>query len=149
MKPERSIGYEVKTLNNLIFRDLLSVSSRKGLDELTMMHGWIIGYLYHNRDQDIFQKNLEAEFCISRSTVTNILKLISIFEQNEAQLISSHALSEKLGITMRSASRILAKLYDLDMIRFRDTAPDTKTPRQGRPSHYYHFNPSAFKEALL
>lgn len=80
---------------------------------------------------------------------TNILKLISIFEQDEAQLISSHALSEKLGITMRSASRILAKLYDLDMIRFRDTAPDTKTPRQGRPSHYYHFNPSAFKEALL
>ena len=61
----------------------------------------------------------------------------------------AEALSEKLGITMRSASRILAKLYDLDMIRFRDTAPDTKTPRQGRPSHYYHFNPSAFKEALL
>ena len=80
---------------------------------------------------------------------TNILKLISIFEQDEAQLISSHALSEKLGITMRSASRILAKLYDLDMIRFRDTAPDTKTPRQGRPSHYYHFNPAAFREALL
>ena len=31
---------------------------------------------YNNRDRDIFQKDVETEFSIGRSTVTNILKLM-------------------------------------------------------------------------
>lgn len=69
-----TIGYEVRTLDNLLFRMLLAYSARAGMDELTMMHGWIIGYLYDNREKDIYQKDLEKKFSISRSTVTNILK---------------------------------------------------------------------------
>ena len=80
---------------------------------------------------------------------TNILKLISIYEQDDDELISSHTLSEKLGITMRSASRILAKLYELDLIQFEEQGRDAATPRQGRPSHYYRFRPQAFRDALL
>lgn len=49
---------------------------RAGVDELTAMHGWILGYLCRNEDKDIFQKDIEAEFKICRSTVTNILKLM-------------------------------------------------------------------------
>ena len=33
-------------------------------------------FLYNNRDQVICQKDIEREFSISRSTVTNILKLM-------------------------------------------------------------------------
>ena len=40
------------------------------------MHGWILGYLCRNEDKDIFQKDIEAEFKICRSTVTNVLKLM-------------------------------------------------------------------------
>ena len=69
-----TIGYEIRTLDNLMFRMLLAYSAREGMDELTMMHGWIIGYLYDNREKDIYQKDLEKKFSISRSTVTNILK---------------------------------------------------------------------------
>lgn len=80
---------------------------------------------------------------------TNILKLISIFEQDEQQLISSHLLSEKLGITMRSASRILTKLCFLHMLCQKDVAADSRSPKQGRPSHYFLFNPAEFRKALL
>ena len=69
-----TIGYEVRTLDNLLFRMLLAYSAKAGMDELTMMHGWIIGYLYDNREKEIYQKDLEKKFSISRSTVTNILK---------------------------------------------------------------------------
>ena len=48
----------------------------RGVDELTAMHGWILGYLCRNEHKDIFQKDIEAEFKICRSTVTNILKLM-------------------------------------------------------------------------
>ena len=40
------------------------------------MHGWIIGYLYRHRDTPVFQRDIEREFSITRSTVTNILQLM-------------------------------------------------------------------------
>ncbi len=80
---------------------------------------------------------------------TNILKLISMFEQDEKQVISSHELSEILGITPRSASRILAKLLDLHIIRLTDSEVHDKSVRQGRPTHYYNFNLIEFRNALL
>ena len=41
-----------------------------------MMHGWIIRYLYENREQDIFQKDIEQRFAVGRSTVTNLIQLM-------------------------------------------------------------------------
>lgn len=40
------------------------------------MHGWIIRYLYENRERDIFQKDIEQKFSVGRSTVTNLLQLM-------------------------------------------------------------------------
>ena len=41
-----------------------------------MMHGWIIRYLYENQDRDIFQKDIEQQFSVGRSTVTNLIQLM-------------------------------------------------------------------------
>ena len=38
------------------------------------MQGWIIGYLYRHSDEDVFQKDLEAEFQMARSTASGILQ---------------------------------------------------------------------------
>ena len=43
---------------------------------MTGTHGWAIGYFYHNRHKDIFQKDFEKEFDIRRSTASNILSLM-------------------------------------------------------------------------
>ena len=47
-----------------------------GIDEITLMHGWIIRYLYENRDRDIFQKDIEKHFSVGRSSVTNVIQLM-------------------------------------------------------------------------
>lgn len=60
----------------MMSRNLMAAARERGVDELTAMHGWILGYLCRNKDKDIFQKDIEAEFKICRSTVTNILKLM-------------------------------------------------------------------------
>ena len=44
------------------------------LEQIPPIHGWVIGYLYDNREKEIFQKDLESTFCIARSTVTKIVK---------------------------------------------------------------------------
>lgn len=77
MSHKHTIGYEIKTLDNLFFRNMISYETSRGtLDELTVMHRWILGFLYHNPGRDIFQKDIEREFSIARSTVTSIVKLM-------------------------------------------------------------------------
>jgi DNA-binding MarR family transcriptional regulator len=76
MEKKRSIGYSLKTLNNIIERRVANIKILVDTDRLTGMHSWIIGYLYENRKKDIFQRDLEEQFTIRRSTATGILQLM-------------------------------------------------------------------------
>lgn len=74
MKEKRAIGFEVRTLNNMLMRKLESIAVRHGEDAPTMAHGWILGYLYHHSGDDVYQRDIERIFKLSRSAVTCILK---------------------------------------------------------------------------
>ena len=72
MKGERHVGGEIRMLSNLIKRCM-----DDGMPpETTGMQGWIIGFLHRNEDRDMFQRDVEAEFNIRRSTATGILQLM-------------------------------------------------------------------------
>ena len=72
MKGERHVGGEIRVLSNLIKRCM-----DDGMPpETTGMQGWIIGFLHRNEDRDMFQRDVEAEFNIRRSTATGILQLM-------------------------------------------------------------------------
>ncbi|TCT16077.1 DNA-binding MarR family transcriptional regulator [Natranaerovirga pectinivora] len=73
MEDKRTIGFELRTLTNLIRRRM---ESRSHLNSITPMHSWAITFLYENRNKDIFQKDFEDEFSIRRSTSTKILQLM-------------------------------------------------------------------------
>ncbi len=75
-KREERIGFEIRRLDHMLARTLQARVKSAGIDEVTLMHGWIIRYLYENRDEDIFQKDIEQHFSIGRSTVTNIIQLM-------------------------------------------------------------------------
>lgn len=72
----RHVGHIIKELNGAFRKMFLNCGIASGLDEVTMMHGWIMGYLHHNQDREIYQKTIESEFSIRRSTVTTILQLM-------------------------------------------------------------------------
>ncbi len=74
MKRENEIGFVVRRLSNLIKRDVDNSKLKLGLDPVTNVNGWAIGYLLDNMDKDIFQKHFENKFSISPSTASNILK---------------------------------------------------------------------------
>ena len=76
MVDKHSIGPEIKTLSNLIKRRFDNSKVISEVAKLTGMHSWFIGYLYHNGDKDIFQRDIEEEFSIRRSTATGILQLM-------------------------------------------------------------------------
>ncbi|MEG1619770.1 MAG: MarR family transcriptional regulator [Eubacterium sp.] len=70
---EKHIGFEVKSLSNLIKRRIDTI---EGNDGITGMQGYIIGYIYDHPDREIFQRDVEKECSIRRSTATGILKLM-------------------------------------------------------------------------
>lgn len=70
------IGYEINTLEHLIGRKIVGIVQTNNFGDITMMQAWIMQFLFENRDREIYQKDIEKHFCITRSTVTSILQLM-------------------------------------------------------------------------
>lgn len=72
----KPIGIELRSLDNLIMRRFEQSEQKKQLDSITGTNGWIIAYLADNADKEIYQKDLEKQFSITRSTVSKVLNLM-------------------------------------------------------------------------
>lgn len=70
------VGFEIRRLDHMISKEIEARVKEEGIDEITLMNGWIMRYLYENRKKDIFQKDIEKFFSIGRSTVTNIIQIL-------------------------------------------------------------------------
>ena len=107
-----SIGHEIKAIDHLMQRKMIMIASKSGLDKVTVMHGWIIGYLIMNKDRDIYQKDIESEFAISRSTVTNILKLMEKKGYLRRESVPNDARLKKLVLTPKGIDIHQKTLHD-------------------------------------
>lgn len=69
------IGFCIKGMNNLIRRNLDARFTENGLGELIGMQGPMIDYIQnYSQGKPVFQKDLEKEFHIRRSTATVMLQ---------------------------------------------------------------------------
>ncbi len=73
---DNKVGFMVHKLDMNIKRMLDAKMKAAGYDEVTLMHGWILKYLYDNRDREVYQRDIEKQFSIGRSTVTTIIQLM-------------------------------------------------------------------------
>lgn len=75
MERTKTIGFRVRTLSLEIKRAVdVKKSAKEGC--CTNTHGWVIGYLYDNRNKNVYQKDIEKQFGVRRPTMTEILKLM-------------------------------------------------------------------------
>lgn len=76
MKEKNRIGYEIRSLSNLLQRKMFEIAPIHNFD-LTEMQRQITGYIHDKAERgDIFQKDIEEEFCIRRSTASRILSVL-------------------------------------------------------------------------
>ena len=110
---EDHVGVEVRRLSHLIKRCAMNSEAHQRADKLTGVHSWFIGYLYDNRDRDVFQRDLEENFNIRRSSVSNVL---SLMEQNgliERRPVEHDARLKKVVLTPRAIE--LHNMVDKDI----------------------------------
>lgn len=120
MKQKHTLGYEVKTLDNLFFRNMMSYEiANNRMDEVTVMHGWILRFLYDNQDKDIFQKDIEKEFSIARSTVTCIVKLMEKKGYIRRESVAQDARLKKLLLTENGRNIHEVHINDIDILEER------------------------------
>jgi DNA-binding MarR family transcriptional regulator len=74
MKKERYIGKVVIDLSHQLKRDIEKAATEHGL---TRTQAMLIRYLeVESQKREVFQKDVEKEFCIRKSSVTSVIQLL-------------------------------------------------------------------------
>lgn len=105
MEENTDLGIRLRKLNNAIQRYLGHNSEiMRELDNLTCSNKWIMGYLFDAEEEgrDVFQRDLESNFGITRSTVSKVLALLEKKELIRRESVSHDARLKKLVLTEKS-----------------------------------------------
>lgn len=92
-------GLELRSLNNLIRRYFEFSSHKKEIETITGNNGWIIGFLAKNEDKDIYQRDIEEHFTITRSTTSKVLSLMEQKGLIQRQTVARDARLRKIVLT--------------------------------------------------
>ena len=76
MEQNNRVGRRLRILNNLVRRYVDNFCTKKEIDDMTGTNGWIIGYIARNSDRPVYQRDLEREFGITRSTASKVVILM-------------------------------------------------------------------------
>lgn len=98
MEQERHVGGRIRMLSNLIRRRM----DEDMPPEVTGMQGWIIGYIQRHEGQELFQRDVEAQFNLRRSTATGILQLMEKNGLLRREPVPQDARLKKLVLTPKA-----------------------------------------------
>ena len=96
------VGFQMKTVHNLLKRDFEPSITNKKYPNITGMQRWVIGFLYEHENEDIFQRDIEEEFSVRRSTATGILQLMEKNELITRMPVSHDARLKKLVLKSKA-----------------------------------------------
>ena len=99
---EKAVGLELRSLGNLIKRQVESLANLQYAESITGTNSWIIGYIARHSDKDIFQKDLEEKFSVTRSTASKVIKLMEQKGLIERYSVPYDARLKKLVLTPRA-----------------------------------------------
>lgn len=119
---QRYLGCDIRCLSRKIARSIFSTSAHQKVDEMTSSNGWVIAYIGDHPDRDVFQRDLEREFGITRSTAS---KNIDLLEQKgfiERQRVDYDARLKKLVLTKKAEDILAVMKADRELLEKRLTS---------------------------
>ena len=99
---KKPIGSQIHILANTIHRFVESLPNKKQIDSLTGTNAWIIGYIASRGGEDVFQKDFEKQFGITRSTASKVVNLMEKKGLVERRSVPNDARLKKLVLTEKS-----------------------------------------------
>lgn len=120
---EKQLHFQIHRTSRLIKRYIDSTHTKSYIDNVTGNHGYIIGFIYENRDRDIFQRDIEKEFNLRGSTVTNMLNLMEKNGLIERKSVDGDRRLKKIVLT--------EKALEIQQLVIRDFEKLEKTVSKG------------------
>lgn len=127
MQQEYHIGYEIKALSNLLRRKIWGASAKPTCESLTEIEGMVLGYLCHNQDREVFQKDIETAFCVRSSTASRLLKQLEDSGFIERHPGSTDARLKQVVATPKATAlyqQIEQRVFDVESILAKGVPPD-------------------------
>lgn len=111
---DRKIGKRIRCTSTKIKRVIENLDSIKRLDNISGTNGFIIVFIYKSKE-DVYQKDIEKEFGITRSTASNIISLMEKKNLVIREKVEDDARLKKLSLTEEAKNYARDVLNDLKL----------------------------------
>ena len=119
---ERILGIQLIRISTMIRRELDSQADAEQLHKATGGNGWILKYLARHEDQDVYQKDIEEHFSITRSTVSKVVKLME--EKGLIQRLPVPGDARLKKLVLPEQGRAVRQMADANMARMEQRLAD-------------------------
>ena len=111
MEHEPNYGLEILRISTMLRRCADNSMEIRQTQNLTGSNGWILDFLYEHEGENIYQRDLENTFSITRSTVSKVVKLMESKGLIRRESVFHDARLKKLLLTDkgREVYRLAAK----------------------------------------
>lgn len=112
----KPLGFALRCLTKNMDKALKKYPGISSAENMTGTHAWILGFLHHHKDQNIFQKDVEKVMEINRSTATGILQLMEKNGLIYRESVPEDARLKKICLTEKAESLDELVHRDLDEV---------------------------------
>lgn len=99
IKRSETIGYQIRLIHNQLHKKMEEKKMENENEPLTGMQRWTLGYLSEHEEQEIYQRDIETAFHISRATASNMLSVMERRGLIERKPVEHDARLKKLVMT--------------------------------------------------
>lgn len=113
MNQAHQIGIQLRTIQNRIKRRIDSSPVNKKIENMTGTNAWLIAHIAEKTEQgaEVYQKDIEEEFAVTRSTVSKVVKLMEQKNMVSRESVPDDARLKRLVLT-KQAQEIAEELKE-------------------------------------
>ncbi|WP_243091545.1 MarR family winged helix-turn-helix transcriptional regulator [Roseburia intestinalis] len=107
------IGYKIRLIHNQIHKRMEAKKQENEKEPLTGMQRWTLGFLRDHDGKDIYQKDIETEFSVSRATASNMLAVMERKGLVRRETVEHDARLKKLVLTDKARTMVERSEQDM------------------------------------
>ena len=131
MKREETVGYKIRLIHNRVHKFMEERRSENEADlSLTGMQRYTMGYLNEHQTEEVFQRDLEREFSISRATASNLLTVMERKGLIIRKSVKQDARLKKIELTQKGrtlVTRAESDILEMEELLTRGMSKEEKT----------------------
>ena len=117
MRREDSVGYKMRLIHNHIHKQM-EAKRLENEGNITGMQRWTVGFLKDHEEMDIYQRDIEQEFKVSRATASNMLAVMERKGLITREPVSFDARLKKIVLTEKAramSERAEADVHEMEV----------------------------------